>query len=206
MKPGDTIKTQNTKSILDAIPAFAFAVDEDVRIIEYNSAAAALLTDNRTAVINKRAGEALHCIHSHEVPEGCGRAPVCRECVIRNSVEIAYKGGKVARKRTRLEISADGTATEIFAVITASPFVLDDKKLVLLLIEDISELVAIQDIVPICMKCKRVQSGGEFWTALEAYFKNNWGVDFSHGYCPECGVEEMKEFQEFIDKNKRETR
>ena len=192
----------NTQSILDAIPAFVFAVDEDVRIIEYNSAAAALIDNNRIATINMQAGEALHCIHSHDVPEGCGHAPVCKECVIRNSVEMALRGDKVYRKRAKIELDRQGSTAEIFAVITASPFVLDGKKLILLLIEDISELIAIQDIVPICMKCKKVQSVDEFWTAIELYFKKNWGIDFSHGYCPECGDEVKKQFKEFIKMHK----
>jgi len=85
-------------------------------------------------------------------------------------------------------------------VITASPLVLEGSRRILLLIEDISELIAIQDIVPICMKCKKIQSVGEFWTALESYFKKNWGIVFSHGYCPECGEEEKKKFKRQRDK------
>ena len=192
----------NTKSILDAIPAFVFAVDEDVRIIEYNSAAAALVDNNRSAISDMRAGEALHCIHSRDVPEGCGHATICQDCIIRNSVGMALRGDKVYRKRAKIELNRKGRTAEIFAVITASPIELDGRKLVLLLIEDISELIAIQDIVPICMKCKKVQSVDEFWTAIELYFKKNWGIDFSHGYCPECGDEVKKQFKEFIDINK----
>lgn len=205
MNTSDSVTAPNTKSILDAIPAFVFAVNEDMRIIEYNSAAAGLLDGNLINVINRRAGEALHCIHSHEVPEGCGHAPECKECVIRNAVGAAYRGEKISRKRATLEIGSGGTSVEIFAVISASPFELDGIKLVLLLIEDISELIAIQGIVSMCMKCKKVHSSGDFWTALESYFKNNWGIDFSHGYCPECGEEEMRQVRDFIDK-KRELR
>ena len=199
MNPVSHTTTPIMKNILDAIPAFVFVVDEDVRIIEYNNAAAALLDGNRIFIINMRVGEALHCIHSHEVPEGCGRAPICEDCIIRNSVVTAYRGEKVSRVRTKIEIGNDGNTTEIFAVITASPIELDDKKLVLLLIEDISDLVAIQDIVPICMMCKKVRSVDTFWTALESYFKNNWGIDFSHGYCPECAEEAQKQILDFID-------
>lgn len=200
MNQVDSLISTNTKNLLDAIPAFVFAVDEDVRIIAYNSAAEALLDSNHIASINVRAGEALHCIHSFEVPQGCGCAPVCKDCVIRNAVTSAYGGDKVSRKRAKIELSIAGQTAEIFAVITASPFVFDGKKRVLLLIEDISELIAIQDIVPICMKCKKVQSVDEFWTALESYFKKNWGIDFSHGYCPECGEEVRKEFRSYIEK------
>lgn len=199
MDPDNTEKSA-VRNILDAIPALVFAVDGDVRIIEYNSAAAGFLDSDRLCVLFKRAGDALHCLHSFEVPEGCGHAPACEDCVIRNSVYAAIKGEKVVRKRVKLEISSQGSCSEIFAVMTASPFVLDGKGLVLLLLEDISELLAIQEIVQICMKCKKIHSEGEFWSALEAYFKNNWGIDFSHGYCPACANEEMKKIIDFIDK------
>lgn len=196
----ETVTAKILKNILEAIPAFVFVVDKDVRIVEYNSAAAGLLKGSRISIINKRAGEALHCINSDVVSEGCGNAPSCKECIIRNSVGIAFSGEKVSRQRAKIEINSCGVTTEIFAVITASPLELDDKKFVLLQIEDISELTAIQEIVQICMKCKKVQNADEFWTALEAYFKNNWGIDFSHGYCPECGEEVRKEFRSYIEK------
>ncbi|MFA7404944.1 MAG: hypothetical protein WC007_13195 [Pelobacteraceae bacterium] len=202
MSQADSKTASDTKSILDAIPAYVFAVDDDVRIIEYNNAAATLLDGNRI-IINTRAGEAIHCIHSHEVPEGCGHAPACQNCVIRNSVAAACKGEHISRKRTKIEIRTDGASTELFVVITASPFVHNGEKLVLLLIEDISELLAIQEIVPICMKCKKVQSVDEFWVALETYFKNNWGIDFSHGYCPECGENQRKLFNDYLDARKQ---
>lgn len=192
-----------TKSVLDAIPAFVFAVDGDVRIFEYNTAAAGLLEGDRGSVLLKRAGEALHCIHSSEVPEGCGHADACRDCVIRNAVTSAINGEKVVRKRVRFEYSSGGATSEIFAVVTASPFAFEGRQLVLLLLEDISELIAIQDIVSICMKCKKIQGSGDFWTALESYFKNNWGIDFSHGYCPECGEEERQKFRNGLKKHEK---
>ena len=178
MNQFETVSATSLKNILDALPAFVFVVDKDVRIVEYNSAAAGLLKGSRISIINKRAGEALHCINSDVVPEGCGNAPSCMDCIIRNSVDIAFSGEKVSRQRAKIEINSGGVTTEIFAVITASPLELDDKKLVLLQIEDISELTAIQEVVQICMKCKKVHNIDEFWTALESYFKNSWGIDF----------------------------
>lgn len=194
--------THELKNIIDAIPSYVFVVDEDVRIIEYNSQAAKLLIDNRESVIFKRGGEVLHCLHSHEVLGGCGRAPACIDCIIRISVNRAFGGDKVTRIRAKIEIENNVNTTEIFTVITASQFIVNDRTLVLLLIEDISELIAIQNIVPICMKCKKVQSVDKFWTALESYFKSNWGIDFSHGYCPECVKVEMEHIKKYISDNK----
>jgi hypothetical protein len=33
---------------------------------------------------------------------------------------------------------------------------------------------------------------------VEAYFKNNWDVDFSHGLCPDCAKIEIDKVNSFI--------
>ena len=73
---------------------------------------------------------------------------------------------------------------EIYALITASPFSFQDRQLVLLVIEDISEIAELYRMIPICSVCGKVRDDKESWMRVEAYFKNNWDVDFSHGLCP----------------------
>jgi hypothetical protein len=63
-------------------------------------------------------------------------------------------------------------------------------------IEDISELADLHHIIPICSVCGRIRDDKESWLRVEAYFKKNWDVDFSHGYCPECYKSEMEKFKE----------
>ncbi len=177
--------------VFDALPSLLFVVDEDVRIQDYNAAASALLAADRPTVIKRRAGEVLHCMHSRDVPEGCGRAPYCINCVVRNSVKEAFQGHRVIRRRTRLELIRDGTLVEIYALITSSPFAYQGRSLALLVIEDISELAEIQRIIPVCSVCRKVRDDKESWMRVEAYFKDHWDVDFSHGLCPECYKAEM---------------
>jgi hypothetical protein len=66
--------TDFMKAVLDALPSVVFVVDGDVRIQEYNAAAAGLLIADGRTIVKRRAGEVLHCLHSNDVPEGCGRA------------------------------------------------------------------------------------------------------------------------------------
>ena len=179
------------RSLIDAIPAVLLVVDEDVQILEYNLAAAALLGENRHAVLKRRGGDVLHCIHSTDVPEGCGRGPFCRECVIRNSVNDALRGRLHVRRRVQMEMTSEGTTRDFFGLINASSFEYDGAQMVLLTIEDISDILALHRIVPICAKCKKVRDDDQYWVKLEAYFKRHWDLDFSHGLCPACGEEEM---------------
>jgi len=190
--------TDILRSVFDAIPSFIFVVDDDVRIQDYNAAAAELLLLQPSAVLKRRGGEVLDCLHASEVPEGCGRAPLCKDCVIRNSVAEAFQGNRVVRRRKKLEILRDGNKIEIYALITASPFYYKKRPLVLLVIEDISEIAELQRMIPICSICKKVRDDKKSWFRLEAYFKDHWDVDFSHSYCPECYKSEMEKIEKEI--------
>ena len=68
----------------------------------------------------------------------------------------------------------------------------------LLVIEDISEIAELQRMIPICSICKKVRDDKKSWFRLEAYFKDHWDVDFSHGYCPECYKSEMEKIEKEI--------
>jgi PAS domain-containing protein len=88
----DDIFLRNT---FNTIPFPILVVDDDVRTLLWNSAALRLLGNEE--LLQQRSGEVLHCIHSKDVEEGCGRGPYCTTCVVRNAVNIASSGGKVYR-------------------------------------------------------------------------------------------------------------
>jgi hypothetical protein len=154
----------------------------------------------RKTVLKQRAGDILHCIHSREVKDGCGRAPFCKDCIIRNSVTEAFQGKRIVRRRTRIEFIRDADKIEIYALITASPFSFQDRPLALLVIEDISEIAELYRMIPICSVCRKVRDDKESWMLVEAYFKNKWGVDFSHGLCPDCHKIESDKVKSFISR------
>jgi PAS domain-containing protein len=193
LKIKDTVNNDMLRTVFDAMPMLIFVVDDDVRIQEYNAAAAELLSTQRSAILKHRGGEVLHCLHASEVPKGCGRAPFCKDCVIRNSVAEALQGNRIARRRTRIEMIRDGKKIEIYALVSASPFLYEDRSLVLLVIEDIREIAELKRMIPICSVCKKVRDEKESWFRIEAYFKERWDLDFSHGLCPECFKVEFRE-------------
>jgi hypothetical protein len=182
--------------IFDALPAMIFVVDTDLRVQAFNAAAAEVSAVKEGAFFKKSGGEVLGCLNAAASPGGCGHDPACAQCVIRNSVGEVFKGNRVVRRRTRLELSIGGKRVELFALVTASPLVYQGQNLALLVIEDFSEIAELRRMIPICCVCKKIrddlpdddastaESGG--WSRLEAYFKSQWGVNFSHGYCPDC--------------------
>lgn len=180
--------TKNTyyRTILDSIPIPVLVVDSDVRIRDLNDVALRFCCQAKEAIYRQRGGEVLHCLHSVDVPEGCGRGPYCENCVIRGSVTACLQGQTVNRKRTRLEFVEGPSRKPMELLITASPIPDSGEPLALLMIEDVTELLSLRALVPICMKCKKIRDDEQYWRGLEEYFHDQIGVDFSHGICPAC--------------------
>jgi PAS domain-containing protein len=200
----DGIQKDFLRAVLDANPNLMFVVDEDVRIIEFNRAAGQFLSAGRDQVLRRRGGDVLHCLHSTETPDGCGHAPHCQTCVVRNSVKEAFRGQEVIRRKSSLELVSNEKIKQIYALITASPFRYEEKQLALLVIEDNSELEEIRRIIPICAKCKKIRNDEQYWGELEAYFKEHMDLDFTHGLCPQCFQEFMGEIREYEGKKSGE--
>jgi len=74
----DGAKAEFLRTILDAIPSLVFVVDDDVRIQEYNAAAAEQLTVQRSLVLIRRGGEVLYCLNAAKTPEGLDTHPPVR--------------------------------------------------------------------------------------------------------------------------------
>lgn len=174
------------QSILDVIPLMVFVVDEDVRIRHMNRAAADTFGPDKATIYNKRGGEALNCLHSREVPEGCGRAPACGSCLIRDTVAVCLQGETISRRRAGFTILSGDAKKELELLVTASPMKVCAEPLALLILEDISEFTMLRDIVPICVHCKKIRDDQDYWQTVESYFREFAGVDFSHGICPDC--------------------
>lgn len=50
----------------------------------------------------------------------------------------------------------------------------------------VKDLQTLQEIIPICMYCKKIRDDLGAWNQLEAYISQHTGSNFSHGICPEC--------------------
>jgi PAS domain S-box-containing protein len=174
------------RSVFDAFPAWIFLVDEDVRILSYNAAAAALLGPEPEQAIGLRGGEILHCIHSTEMDAGCGHAPSCGDCMVRGTVRDCYARAQVIRQRGRMQLHTGSETREIFLLICAVPVRIHDRVLVALVLEDISQLTELERIIPICAGCRKVKRNSSDWEPIEAHFRKRLEMEFSHGLCPDC--------------------
>lgn len=170
---------------LDAVPSMVLVTDDDARILYRNLAARALLGGEK--VYGNRVGEAFHCIHSHDVPAGCGRGPHCGDCLVRKAVNAAFTGRGLRRERTDITVTVRGRTLSLPALVSASPFSFEGALYSMLVIEDISELAELRALLPICTSCKKIRSEDGRWEKVETYIKTHVPeANLSHGLCPDC--------------------
>lgn len=127
------------RMLFDAMPMPVFVVDHDVTLLEYNTAAARLLAKGTQQWMGHRAGDAFHCTHSTDVPEGCGRGPACLDCVLRQSVRAASQGRRVARRLAPMELKLKGKTTHLNLRVTCHPFQYERHALILLILEGVGD-------------------------------------------------------------------
>ncbi|MBI5186563.1 MAG: PAS domain S-box protein [Nitrospinae bacterium] len=174
------------QNLFDSIPSPIFIVDDDVRILYLNSAATETFGFIKEGVYRKRGGDALGCIHSTEDPRGCGHAGFCKDCVVRSSVQDAIRGDKIIRKKTKMEFLKKGKIIDAHILVTTSPLKHGGKTFSILIMEDISELLQLRSLLPICANCKRIHDDKNYWETVETYIESHIDVQFSHSICPEC--------------------
>ncbi len=199
----EKINSEIFKLAFDTMPLWIFVVDKDLRIQEYNEQASKIVGTKKDVVIKKRTGDVLQCINSKDTVQGCGASQMCSNCIIRNSINESFKGNRIFRSRTRIEIIDKENKKDIYALITTCPFVYNEEHLALLIIEDIDEIAELHRIIPVCSVCKKMRDDKESWMMVESYFVKNWDIGFSHGYCPECFEKEMKKLQQDIQNHKK---
>jgi hypothetical protein len=171
--------------ILDAMPSLVFLMDREARILFANRAARRACDPAQSTALRRLGGEALHCMHAQR-DRGCGTTDFCADCIIRKAVGSAMEGGSVFREVSPMVLDEEGEPRDAWFLVTASQFEHEGKPLALVVLEDLTELYELRQIVPLCMGCRKVRDDAQFWRQVDEYLSKHAGLRFSPGLCPEC--------------------
>jgi len=117
----------------------------------------------------------------------------CVDCVLRNNVTRSLRHGERVREKTVMELRQEQGTLTVELMVTTAPVTVEGRPLALLILEDISELVQLRRLLPICSKCKKIRDDQEYWHSLESYMGKNLDLTFTHGICPTCAKEMLAE-------------
>lgn len=59
-----------------------------------------------------------------------------------------------------------------------------------------AEIRQLQELIPICVYCRKVRDENDYWDMVESYIQKETGSQFSHGACPECCEKELERLRE----------
>jgi hypothetical protein len=172
--------------VLDAIPSPLLVLDSDARIHGMNKAASDFIGPAAASGLRHRCGEVFRCIHQHQSQRACGQTEACGDCIIRLGLQVISGGPAVVRQRYDMKLLRGEQCEPVVFWVTASAMKLKQETMALVVLEDISELVVLRDLVPICASCKKVRTGDSYWEQVEAYMSRHLDLTFTHGICPEC--------------------
>ena len=63
------------------------------------------------------------------------------------------------------------------------------------LLDYLHEIQSLRGLIPICCRCKKIKDSQGHWQSVEKYLTNHPEANFTHGYCPECHREVLKELE-----------
>lgn len=62
--------------------------------------------------------------------------------------------------------------------------------------EAIAHVQRLQGLLPICSHCKKVRNEANYWERVDSYLSSHSDLEFTHGICPDCSEEMMKQIEE----------
>jgi len=125
--------------LFNAMPMPVFLVDNDVSILDYNTAAAVLLKKEKKEIVGQRGGAVLDCSHAHESALGCGHAAACVDCVVRNSVRAASENHAVSRQAAQMDLVRRGKQTRVDIRVSCQPVSYGRQSYYLLVLEGLND-------------------------------------------------------------------
>lgn len=172
--------------LFDTIPLIALVLDQNLLVTAVNKTAASFFNLKEGVITSTQGGKVLHCIHRYDDIRGCGHGPECANCIIRNTAIQARLGNSVQRAKGKFQLESEEQIEEMNVLVSAAPFLYEDQQLVVIIIEDVSQVTELQGFIPICASCKNIRDDYGYWSRLEKYIEKKSEVEFTHDLCPDC--------------------
>ncbi|HVM60245.1 MAG TPA: PAS domain S-box protein [Verrucomicrobiae bacterium] len=134
------VEKDNLKAIFASAPISMLLLDEELNIVEANTAAACLAIRSPEKMIGHRTGEALRCPHCQEHEKGCGFSPACTECSLRKAInDVVSTGHSVRGREMEFARPAGGQLRVLTLRLGAERLFLQGRQHVIVTMDDTSE-------------------------------------------------------------------
>ena len=123
--------------VIDNLPNAIIVLDRDRRVLMANKMAEKFASKSRDEFYGLYGGDAFGCVNSKIDPRGCGFAPICEFCKVKNAVLDTFRTG-VSKSFVETEMTFVDIGKRYLSISTILLSV-HSKKVVILALEDITE-------------------------------------------------------------------
>lgn len=192
-----TLKRRTTEwnNTANALSDWVCIIDLDFRIVRSNRAVENFLGVTPENAIGQRCYELVHGTGAH-----IDHCPVPRmvQSGQRAQTEVPLADGRwlaiTADPLTDKEGKLSGAVHMVRDITELKAAQAERETLIRELEQTLAEVKTLKGLIPICANCRRIRDDSGAWSPLEAFVRNNFDADFSHGICPECAAREMEKF------------
>ncbi|MFA6507103.1 MAG: PAS domain-containing sensor histidine kinase [Treponemataceae bacterium] len=125
--------------ILNALPEIAFVLNGKRQVIFANDSAAKLLGLACAGFLGRRPGEIVSCVHSGDMPAGCGTGEACRYCGAVNAILESQRTGGPVERECRISVKKGEKTEALDLSVTCKDVSVGTSAFFLLTIRDISD-------------------------------------------------------------------
>lgn len=125
--------------LLQVVSGLLAVLNEDRQIVGLNEALLEMLgVGEAEKVLGLRLGEAINCIHAHEMPGGCGTSEYCSTCGAAIAIVVSLGQDKPVERTCAVTVEKGGQLEDLYFRVRAYPTVFDNQRLLLLFLWDIT--------------------------------------------------------------------
>ncbi len=121
------------------MPSLSFIVNDRRQILFANTTALSTLKVRAVDVVGARPGEILKCVHSHEMPGGCGTSEACGVCGAVGAILEALDANKKNSRECRISTQDANGKSSLDVLVTAVPIESKKGRFAVVTLDDISD-------------------------------------------------------------------
>jgi signal transduction histidine kinase len=127
-------------TLLKSVGGLLVVLNEDRQIVSLNHAVLDYLgIRDPEKVLGLRLGESLKCIHSEDLPNGCGTTAHCVTCGAAIAMMAALMVNRTDEQVCALTAENDGVVQDISLLVRAQPLVVENERWILIFAQDITQ-------------------------------------------------------------------
>ncbi|MBI5633354.1 MAG: HAMP domain-containing histidine kinase [Nitrospirae bacterium] len=125
--------------LLKTVGGLIAVLNEHRQILAVNNALLDMIgIEDPRSLLGLRPGEAIGCIHAHEMPGGCGTSRYCSTCGAAIAIVTSLSSNGPQEQKCVATVSKDGKQIDLCLRVRACPIFLEGTRFVLLFIQNIT--------------------------------------------------------------------